>query len=1199
MCLPSNFLSRSVIIALLLIACFIAAATPFAQAATPPGAQIAKVLSADGDDYDNFAYATAIAGEILAVGAPDARSGDNSTQGAVYIFERNQGGPDSWGQVKKVFAPDGDYQDRFGHSVALAGTTLVVGASNAYVNGHGDQGAVYIFERDQGGANNWGQVKKLTAADGAYDDHFGQSVAVAGGVIVVGAPSADVDDDNQGAAYVFGRDQGGANNWGQVKKLVIANSNPGDQFGMSVALTEDAIVVGAPGADLNGDTEAYPPPPGGQSNQGAVYVFGRDKGGVGNWGQEKRITAEDAAGDDNLGQSVAISGDTIAASAPNAGMNTPYGQGAVYVFARNQDGIYNWGQVKKLTLPDGGGNYDFSKTVAIEGDVVVAGVPLADGGSFNDHGAAYVFQRHLGGANNWGQAYQLTAADGAEYDWFGFAVALSNDITVVGAPFADITGYENHGAAYLYSLTPEPGLSIAKAVTPQQDVAKHGVVTYTVTLANSAITDDLGVLFTDTLPAAVDFGAWLLQPPSAAVANDEITWSGPISASQALTFAFTATHTGDYGDVVTNLAEYSGTGRSGLDDATFAVEGPQVSIDKAVTPLTNVRYHGVVTYTVVLANDSVIDEPNVVFTDTLPAEVDFGAWVQQPAGAAVADDTITWSGPVAGGQAVTFSFTASHVGDYADIVTNAAEFKGTLQSGSDRATFKVERLYQLYVDRNGSGVVTSTPAGIQCGSDCSHKYPRGTKITLNAQAAEGHYLSDWGGPCNGNAANCSFTLKNDTYVYVTLPPYNYAFNLNKTGVGNGTVTGRYNEWYDDFNCDENCVFVNRNYNYGTKLVLTAEAKPGSIFAGWSGACTGTNRVCTLTIKAAKEVTATFTPPGHAVTTNKIGDGTGKITSNPAGINCGNDCAETYDHDEAVTMSATADPGSVFIGWGGACTGSSTTCAFVVNGERQLAAAFVVEQPGEHALTVVKSGNGRGTVSSEQTGIACGSNCAETFSHGEVVILEATPDADSAFAGWSGPCTGTGACNVTMDAAKSVTAQFTLKVIPLTVTMDGQGTITSGPAGINCVGDCVQSYNPGALVNLVARPEIGWTFTGWGGACSGTGACAVTMDQVTSVTATFTPSTYALTVTKTGTGRGTVTSNGDEIACGGRCSSVRPHGDTVTLTATAEEGSVFTGWKGVCTGIDDCNVTMTQARSVTATFAVEENENAVFLPTLQR
>ena len=158
------------------------------------------------------------------------------------------------------------------------------------------------------------------------------------------------------------------------------------------------------------------------------------------------------------------------------------------------------------------------------------------------------------------------------------------------------------------------------------------------------------------------------------------------------------------------------------------------------------------------------------------------------------------------------------------------------------------------------------------------------------------------------------------------------------------------------------------------------------------------------------------------------------------------------------------------------------------------------------LTVTKSGTGTGTVTSSPAGISCGPTCSANFDSGAVVNLTATPDSGSTFAGWSGACSGTGACSVTMDAAKSVSANFTASPGPFSLTVaksgTGTGTVTSTPPGISCGTTCSASFASGTVVSLTATPDTGSAFAGWGGACSGTGACSVTMDAAKSVSATF-------------------------------------------------------------------------------------------------
>jgi hypothetical protein len=170
-------------------------------------------------------------------------------------------------------------------------------------------------------------------------------------------------------------------------------------------------------------------------------------------------------------------------------------------------------------------------------------------------------------------------------------------------------------------------------------------------------------------------------------------------------------------------------------------------------------------------------------------------------------------------------------------------------------------------------------------------------------------------------------------------------------------------------------------------------------------------------------------------------------------------------------------------------------------------------------------------------------------------------------------------------ATAPAATSTTYTLTVTKSGTGSGTVTSSPTGVNCGSTCSASVTSGTSVTLTATAATGSNFTGWSGACSGTGACTVTMTQARSVTATFALRTYTLTVTKGGTGAGRVTSNLTGISCGSSCSATYNYNTGVTLTAAASTGSNFTGWSGACSGTATCTVTMTQARSVTATFTI--------------
>ncbi len=326
----------------------------------------------------------------------------------------------------------------------------------------------------------------------------------------------------------------------------------------------------------------------------------------------------------------------------------------------------------------------------------------------------------------------------------------------------------------------------------------------------------------------------------------------------------------------------------------------------------------------------------------------------------------------------------------------------------------------------------------------------------------------------------------------------------------------------------------------------------------------------------------FTVAVWALTVSKSGTGTGTVTSNPAGIDCGTSCSTEFAHGTAVTLTPTADASSTFTGWSSACTGTGA-CAVTMDAAKAVTATFTLKT---YALTVGKEGNGSGTVTSDPPGVDCGTSCSAEFAHGTAVTLTPTADASSTFTGWSGACTGIAACIVTTNAAKLVSANFSLKTHILMVGKadTGTGTVTSEPEGIDCGPICSASFDHDSAVTLTATADASSDFTGWSGPCTGTGACVVTMDAKQAVTAAFTLKTYALTVSKTGTGTGTIASNPAGINCGVMCSASFLSGRVVTLVQLAAPGSRFVGWSGACTGAGTCTVSMTAEVAVTAEFS---------------
>ena len=363
-------------------------------------------------------------------------SGDTAVVGgynldAAYVFQRDLGGPGNWGELTTLVSSDMGAGDRFGVSVAVSGDIAIVGARDED-SGGSSSGAAYVFQRDLGGADNWGQLKKLVASDAGAGDRFGTGLAFDGDTAVVGA-------DGPEAAYVFQRDEGGPDNWGEVKILTASDGEEFDNFGDGVYLSGDYVVVGAWREGAGG------------FNAGAAYIFQRDQGGADNWGELKKLVASDPEPHDYFGISVAIGGDIVVIGAQLAGGLVDISGGAAYIFQRDQGGADNWGELTKLISSDNEDNDRFGQNLAVNGDTLVVGARQENAGG-TMAGAAYLFQRDWGGQDNWGQVKKLTASDARRKNYFGGSVAVSGDTALIGA------GGNNpevtRGSAYVFEPPP-------------------------------------------------------------------------------------------------------------------------------------------------------------------------------------------------------------------------------------------------------------------------------------------------------------------------------------------------------------------------------------------------------------------------------------------------------------------------------------------------------------------------------------------------------------------------------------------------------------------------------------------------------------------------------------------------------------------------------------------------------------------------
>ncbi len=564
-----------------------------------------------------------------------------------------------------------------------------------------------------------------------------------------------------------------------------------------------------------------------------------------------------------------------------------------------------------------------------------------------------------------------------------------------------------------------------------------------------------------------------------------------------------------------------------------------------------------------------------------------GASVTLGATPATGSSFTGWSGACTGtgtctvtmsaASAVTATFDSSLAGGTTPLQN------GVAVSGLAGAT-NAQQYFSIDLPSGASNLVVSTSGGtgdmdlyVLYGQiptlsawDC-RPYPVGNdeSCTTAAPSAGTYYIM-----LNGYAAYTGVTLVASYTAENTLR----TLTVSKGGAGTGTVASS----PTGINCGTTC---SATFASGTSVVLTATPAAGSTFAGWSGDCSGSS-TCALAMSADYAATATFDViPTYALSVSLGGTGSGTVSSLPAGISCGSTCTASFTSGTTVTLSATPAAGSTFAGWTGACSGNAA-CTVTMSEIKSVTATFT--KIITYSLSVSRSGTGSGMVSSSPAGVSCGVGCSATFVSGTSVTLTATAATGSTFTGWTGACTGTGACVVTMSGDRTVAATFTqITSYPLSLVFGGtgSGSVSSSPAGISCTSSCSAQFAAGANVILTATPASGSLFSGWSGACSGSGTCTVAMSAARSVTATFTKGTvYALTVSRSGTGSGTVSSTPTGISCGSACTASFVSGTSVTLRAVAASGSSFSGWSGACTGTGTCTVAMSAASSVTATFA---------------
>jgi hypothetical protein len=388
--------------------------------------QLAEIAGAQAGT--NFGWAVAVSGNAMVVGAPLASSGCQSC-GAAYVFSSIDG---DWNDVTLVATfteSNGEAGGGFGTFVSMSGDTIVVSGTDANTS----EGAAYVFVEPSGGWQDMTETAELTVSGlEPFDNLF--SVATSGDAVAVGVPEAASNK-----AYIYVKPSGGWTSMTQTAELVSSESpSNNDSLGLSIAISGDNVVVGAPGAKVNG-----------AAAEGLAYLFVQPTGGwSGSVKQKTELTASDGAKRLGFGDCVSASGETIAVGAPGALVGSNANQGAVYVFTKPSGG---WPptltETIKLTAKRGKAGAELGDPVVLSGNIVVAGTPSVHA----LEGSVAVFSSPSSGWQNASEVAEVSASDGAPNDLFGHAVALSDGGLVVGS-YGWPNG-NNEGAAYVFGMS--------------------------------------------------------------------------------------------------------------------------------------------------------------------------------------------------------------------------------------------------------------------------------------------------------------------------------------------------------------------------------------------------------------------------------------------------------------------------------------------------------------------------------------------------------------------------------------------------------------------------------------------------------------------------------------------------------------------------------------------------------------------------
>jgi len=373
-----------------------------------PWKQIKKIDGIDDLSIQHFGMSIDIDHDQIIIGAPGISlfGGNPELKGRAFIFDKDEGGHDNWGLSQTLMGSDSSGGNGFGYSVSIKNNTILVGAIKSEKKG---SGTIYLFEKNNQVKNSWKEQKKIALLDEKGKNQRSCNIILEDKLAFVGACGYTVNRRYScGSVYVLQKDVDGSNDWKEIQNIVPPDYKSGYRFGKTFSLADDKLLIGRPGDDAQGHGSAY------------IYQYNDVEQ---KWNQVQKFGDQRSSVGDRYGWSTSIDKDYLVIGAPevdNGIMNT----GAVYIHHKHAGGRDNWGLIKTITLAHAKTRTNFGNLVSIKDNTILVG-------SKKD---AYIFEKDAGGINNWAQVKEIKYP---ARNPFGGKIVMQNSNILISNPHAN------------------------------------------------------------------------------------------------------------------------------------------------------------------------------------------------------------------------------------------------------------------------------------------------------------------------------------------------------------------------------------------------------------------------------------------------------------------------------------------------------------------------------------------------------------------------------------------------------------------------------------------------------------------------------------------------------------------------------------------------------------------------------------------